>query len=242
MQSGARAGLAVQDTHRAAAVNIWFVLGPYSALLCARHLLLIFHGRRQGCCEHYYCQLLFCISGKLFIFVSPLFKSSSTSSQEEKSLKSEDLVEGGIPIGRVLPSEDGQTLEELSFQPSQPLSKSSSSPELQTLQEVLKDANGREGPRRLSTEVKSKSQSGNLEGEGLGSWLGKGEDARATGSGGLDGTAPVTSPRSPSGLRPRGYTISDSAPSRRGKRIERDAFKSRTAASNAEKVPGINPR
>ncbi|KAK2533604.1 Tsc2 [Columba guinea] len=180
-------------------------------------------------------------TGKLFIFVSPLFKSSSTSSQEEKSLKSEDLVEGGIPIGRVLPSEDGQTLEELSFQPSQPLSKSSSSPELQTLQEVLKDANGREGPRRLSTEVKSKSQSGNLEGEGLGSWLGKGEDARATGSGGLDGTAPVTSPRSPSGLRPRGYTISDSAPSRRGKRIERDAFKSRTAASNAEKVPGINP-
>ncbi|CAM9504911.1 unnamed protein product [Bubo scandiacus] len=168
-------------------------------------------------------------------------RSSSTSSQDEKSLKSEDLVEGGIPIGRVLPSQEGRTLEELSFQPSQPLSKSSSSPELQTLQEVLKDANGREVTRRLSTEVKSKSQSGNLEGEGLGSWLGKGEDARVTGSGGLDGSGPVTSPRSPSGHRPRGYTISDSAPSRRGKRIERDAFKSRTAASNAEKVPGINP-
>ncbi|NXW85360.1 TSC2 protein, partial [Alopecoenas beccarii] len=168
-------------------------------------------------------------------------RSSSTSSQEEKSLKSDELVEGGIPIGRVLPSEDGRALEELSFQPSQPLSKSSSSPELQTLQEVLKDANGREGPRRLSTEVKSKSQSGNLEGEGLGGWPGKGEDARATGSAGLDGSAPAASPRSPSGLRPRGYTISDSAPSRRGKRIERDAFKSRTAASNAEKVPGINP-
>ncbi|NXJ85892.1 TSC2 protein, partial [Trogon melanurus] len=168
-------------------------------------------------------------------------RSSSTSSQEEKSLKSEDLVEGGIPIGRVLPPEDGRTLEELSFQPSQPLSKSSSSPELQTLQDVLKDANGREVTRRLSTEVKSKSQSGNLEGEGLGGWLGKGEDARATGSGGLDGPGPVTSPRSPSGHRPRGYTISDSAPSKRGKRIERDAFRSRTAASNAEKVPGINP-
>lgn len=52
---------------------------------------------------------------------------------------------------------------------------------------------------------------------------------------------PSSSPRSPSGLRPRGYTISDSAPSRRGKRVERDAFKSRAAASNAEKVPGINP-
>uniref|UniRef100_A0A8C3D0T9 Tuberin n=1 Tax=Cairina moschata TaxID=8855 RepID=A0A8C3D0T9_CAIMO len=168
-------------------------------------------------------------------------RSSSTSSQEEKSLKSDDLVEGGIPIGRVLPPEDGRTLEELSFQPSQPLSKSSSSPELQTLQEVLKDANGREVTRRLSTEVKSKSQSGNLEGDGLGSWLSKGEDARAAGAGGLDGNGLATSPRSPSGHRPRGYTISDSAPSRRGKRIERDAFRSRTAASNAEKVPGINP-
>uniref|UniRef100_A0A8C5UEK8 Tuberin n=1 Tax=Malurus cyaneus samueli TaxID=2593467 RepID=A0A8C5UEK8_9PASS len=160
--------------------------------------------------------------------------SSSTSSQEDKSLK-EELAEGGIPIGR----EEGRALEELSFQPSQPLSKSSSSPELQTLQEVLKDANGREGPRRLSTEVKSKSQSGNLEGEGLGGWLGRGEDSRAAGAGG--GTAAITSPRSPSGHRPRGYTISDSAPSRRGKRIDRDAFKGRAAASNAEKVPGINP-
>ncbi|OXB68811.1 hypothetical protein ASZ78_002226 [Callipepla squamata] len=112
-------------------------------------------------------------------------RSSSTSSQEEKSLKSDELVEGGIPIGRVLPAEDGRALEELSFQPSQPLSKSSSSPELQTLQEILKDANGREVTRRLSTEVKSKSQSGNLEGEGLGSWLSKGEDARAAGSRGF---------------------------------------------------------
>uniref|UniRef100_A0A8C3NM21 Tuberin n=1 Tax=Geospiza parvula TaxID=87175 RepID=A0A8C3NM21_GEOPR len=161
--------------------------------------------------------------------------SSSTSSQEEKSLRSEELSEGGIPIGR----EEGRALEELSFQPSQPLSKSSSSPELQTLQEVLKDANGREVPRRLSTEVKSKSQSGNLEGEGLGGWLGRGEDGRAAGQGA--GAAAATSPRSPSGHRPRGYTISDSAPSRRGKRIDRDAFKGRAAASNTEKVPGINP-
>uniref|UniRef100_A0A674GZY0 Tuberin n=1 Tax=Taeniopygia guttata TaxID=59729 RepID=A0A674GZY0_TAEGU len=164
-----------------------------------------------------------------------LRESSSTSSQEEKSLRSEELAEGGIPIGR----EEGRALEELSFQPSQPLSKSSSSPELQTLQEVLKDANGREVPRRLSTDVKSKSQSGNLEGEGLGSWLGRAEDGRAAGPGA--GSAAATSPRSPSGHRPRGYTISDSAPSRRGKRIDRDAFKGRAAASNAEKVPGINP-
>uniref|UniRef100_A0A8C0J7D5 Tuberin n=1 Tax=Chelonoidis abingdonii TaxID=106734 RepID=A0A8C0J7D5_CHEAB len=168
-------------------------------------------------------------------------RSSSTSSQEEKSLKSNELVAGGIPIGRVVPSEDGRTLEELSFQPSQPLSKSSSSPELQTLQEVLKDTNAKEATGRLSTELKSKSQSGNLEGEGASSWLSRGDDAGITGTDRLDCNVPSSSPRSPSGHRPRGYTISDSAPSRRGKRIERDAFKSRTAASNAEKVPGINP-
>ncbi|XP_059572449.1 tuberin isoform X3 [Alligator mississippiensis] len=167
----------------------------------------------------------------------PYSRSSSTSSQEEKSLRSDDLVPVGIPIGRVIHSEDGRALEELSFQPSQPLSKSSSSPELQTLQEVLRDANGREGIGKLSTEVKSKSQSENLEGEVLGSWLSQGEDAKMTGTASMSSS----SPRSPSGYRPRGYTISDSAPSKRGKRIERDAFKSRTAASNAEKVPGINP-
>uniref|UniRef100_A0A674JDS7 Tuberin n=1 Tax=Terrapene triunguis TaxID=2587831 RepID=A0A674JDS7_9SAUR len=167
--------------------------------------------------------------------------SSSTSSQEEKSLKSDEVVAGGIPIGRVVPSEDGRTLEELSFQPSQPLSKSSSSPELQTLQEVLKDTNTKEATGRLSTELKSKSQSGNLEGEGASSWLSQGDDAGITGTARLDCSVPSSSPRSPSGHRPRGYTISDSAPSRRGKRVERDAFKSRTAASNAEKVPGINP-
>uniref|UniRef100_A0A8C3SQM6 Tuberin n=1 Tax=Chelydra serpentina TaxID=8475 RepID=A0A8C3SQM6_CHESE len=175
------------------------------------------------------------------LFLDFFFKSSSTSSQEEKSLKSDELVAGGIPIGRVVPSEDGRTLEELSFQPSQPLSKSSSSPELQTLQEVLKDTNTNEATGRLSTELKSKSQSGNLEGEGDSSWLSKGDDAGITGTARLDCSVPSSSPRSPSGHRPRGYTISDSAPSRRGKRIERDAFKSRTAASNAEKVPGINP-
>ncbi|XP_075755960.1 tuberin isoform X2 [Pelodiscus sinensis] len=168
-------------------------------------------------------------------------RSSSTSSQEEKSLKSDELAAGGIPIGRVVPSEDGRTLEELSFQPSQPLSKSSSSPELQTLQEVLKDPNSKEATGRLSTELKSKSQSGNLEGEGAASWLSQGDDTRLSGTSRLDCNVLSSSPRSPSGHRPRGYTISDSAPSRRGKRIEKDALKSRTAASNAEKVPGINP-
>uniref|UniRef100_A0A670JUA8 Tuberin n=1 Tax=Podarcis muralis TaxID=64176 RepID=A0A670JUA8_PODMU len=137
--------------------------------------------------------------------------------------------------------EDSREFEALSFQPSQPLSKSSSSPELQTLQEVLKDAGSEEPPGKLSSDGKSKSQSGHLEGEAAGSWLGRGEDDRPPGAPRVGCSAPVSSPRSPTGHRPRGYTISDSAPSRRGKRIERDPFKGRATASNAEKVPGINP-
>nr|XP_056722512.1 tuberin [Euleptes europaea] len=168
-------------------------------------------------------------------------RSSSTSSQEEKALKPEDLGSIGIPIERARHLEDSRAFEALSFQPSQPLSKSSSSPELQTLQEVLKDANGEEAAGKLSSDVKSKSQSGHLEGEAAGSWLRRAEEDRTPGAALLDSGGPASSPRSPGGHRPRGYTISDSAPSRRGKRIEKDPFKGRAAASNAEKVPGINP-
>ncbi|XP_015271085.1 PREDICTED: tuberin [Gekko japonicus] len=168
-------------------------------------------------------------------------RSSSTSSQEEKALKPEDLASISIPIERARHLEDSRAFEALSFQPSQPLSKSSSSPELQTLQEVLKDASGEDAAGKLSSDLKSKSQSGHLEGEAAGGWLGRGEEDRAPGGPRLAGPGPASSPRSPSGHRPRGYTISDSAPSRRGKRIEKDPFKGRAAASNAEKVPGINP-
>uniref|UniRef100_A0A2K5CR29 TSC complex subunit 2 n=1 Tax=Aotus nancymaae TaxID=37293 RepID=A0A2K5CR29_AOTNA len=163
-------------------------------------------------------------------------RSSSTSSQEEKSFHAEELVARGIPIERAVSSESGRPSVDLSFQPSQPLSKSSSSPELQTLQDILGDPGDKAEVGRLSPEVKARSQSGILDGDSA-TWSAPGEDSR----GQPEGPLPSSSPRSPSGLRPRGYTISDSAPSRRGKRVERDAFKSRAAASNAEKVPGINP-
>nr|XP_003807742.3 tuberin isoform X3 [Pan paniscus] len=163
-------------------------------------------------------------------------RSSSVSSQEEKSLHAEELVGRGIPIERAVSSEGGRPSVDLSFQPSQPLSKSSSSPELQTLQDILGDPGDKADVGRLSPEVKARSQSGTLDGESA-AWSASGEDSR----GQPEGPLPSSSPRSPSGLRPRGYTISDSAPSRRGKRVERDALKSRATASNAEKVPGINP-
>ncbi|XP_072838442.2 tuberin isoform X1 [Pogona vitticeps] len=169
-------------------------------------------------------------------------RSSSTSSQEEKAPKPGDLAAVGIPIKRGRNLEDSREFEALSFQPSQPLSKSSSSPELQTLQEVLKDPSGEDPAGKLSSDVKSKSQSGHLEGEPAGCWMGRGEDDRVSGGARLSSGAPASSsPHSPTGHRPRGYTISDSAPSRRGRKIEKDPLTGRATASNAEKVPGINP-
>ncbi|GAB1300673.1 Tuberin [Apodemus speciosus] len=164
-------------------------------------------------------------------------RSSSASSQEEKS-HLEELAAGGIPIERAISSEGARPAVDLSFQPSQPLSKSSSSPELQTLQDILGDLGDKTDIGRLSPEAKVRSQSGILDGEAA-TWSAPGEESRITVP--PEGPLPSSSPRSPSGLRPRGYTISDSAPSRRGKRVERDNFKSRAAASSAEKVPGINP-
>nr|XP_008122173.1 PREDICTED: tuberin [Anolis carolinensis] len=174
-------------------------------------------------------------------------RSSSTSSQEEKPLKPEDLASLGIPIEGSRPLEDRRALEALSFQPSQPLSKSSSSPELQTLQEALKEPSheGLSG-KNSAGEVKS----GHSEREAAGGWTARGaaEEERAAPGGGARATGgiPASLPHSPTGHRPRGYTISDSAPSRRGKRAEREPFRTRAtpaaaATSNAEKVPGINP-
>lgn len=169
------------------------------------------------------------------------FQSSSTSSQEEKSFRGEELAVGGIPIERAVSSEGARPSVDLSFQPSQPLSKSSSSPELQTLQDILGDPGDKADVGRLSPEVKARSQSGILDGEGA-AWSVPGEESQGQSPAQPESPLPSSCPRSPSGLRPRGYTISDSAPSRRGKRVEREAFKSRAGASNTEKVPGINPR
>ncbi|XP_036052974.1 tuberin isoform X4 [Onychomys torridus] len=163
-------------------------------------------------------------------------RSSSASSQEGKS-HLEELAAGGIPIERAT-SEGARPRAGLPFQPSHPLSKSSSSPELQTLQDIPGDLGDGADIGRLSPESKARSQSGILDGEAA-TWSAPGEEGRATVP--PEGPLPSSSPRSPSALRPRGYTISDSAPSRRGKRVERDTFKSRAAASSAEKVPGINP-
>lgn len=136
-------------------------------------------------------------------------------------------------------SEGVRPSADLSFQPAQPLSKSSSSPELQTLQDVLGGPGDQAGGGRLSPETKARSQSGTLDRDGA-PWPGPGRESR--GPAPPEGPASTSCPHSPTGLRPRGYTISDSAPSRRGRRPDREAFRARAGASNPEKVLGINPR
>ncbi|XP_044160147.1 tuberin isoform X2 [Bufo gargarizans] len=163
-------------------------------------------------------------------------RSSSTSSQEEStSQHTEELELGGIPI-------EGSS-RELPFQPSQTLSKSSSSPELQTLQEIPKEPDSKDPIQTPVLETKPLLHSAST--EPVPSKPEEEVSAAATpkpeAGSRLEPGLPQQAPQSPSGYRPRGHTISDSEPSRRGRRINIDAFKNSTKATKAEKVPGIDP-
>ncbi|XP_041433937.1 tuberin isoform X1 [Xenopus laevis] len=157
-------------------------------------------------------------------------RSSSTSSQEESAAtQTEESDAGGIPI-------EGSTREV----PFQTLSKSSSSPELQALQELPKELSSTEDMKKPTADFKTLPHI-----ETPSSHRTKSDEERSTGllvkSEGrmrLEPELPVLSPQSPTGHRPRGHTISDSEPSRRGRRIQVDPFKNST---KAEKVPGIDP-
>ncbi|KAM4632290.1 tuberin isoform 2-T2 [Discoglossus pictus] len=166
-------------------------------------------------------------------------RSSSTSSQEDSTAnQTEESEAGGIPI-------EGSN-REMPFQPAQTLSKSSSSPELQTLQELPREPDAKEENQKPVVEVKPISQASSAEaipspaakpeGDGCTATITKPESGAR-----LEPGVSNQSPQSPNGYRPRGHTISDSEPSRRGRRINVDAFKSSTKSSKAEKVPGIDP-
>ncbi|KAG8433275.1 hypothetical protein GDO86_017530 [Hymenochirus boettgeri] len=165
--------------------------------------------------------------------VDTISRSSSTSSQEESTAtQTEDSEAGGIPI-------EGSSRDH----PLQTLSKSSSSPELQSLQELPKELYSREDVKKPAADFKTLpqietplTQRTRSEEERTTPTISKPE----TGSR-LEPELPIYSPQSPTGHRPRGHTISDSEPSRRGRRINVDAFKNSTKSSKAEKVPGIDP-
>uniref|UniRef100_A0AAX7VAM9 Tuberin n=1 Tax=Astatotilapia calliptera TaxID=8154 RepID=A0AAX7VAM9_ASTCA len=169
------------------------------------------------------------------------FQSSSTSSQDDEKSTLEEVSEGAIPIDQPPfgPSTPGSQGPDLPFQThtqsqGHGLNKSSSSPELQTLPEAFAKA----GNTGVDTNV-----------AGGPSPAGEGQAVSSSQSGGAGmrlsfPPAPVQSaPISPSGgHRPRGHTISVSAPSsRRERRAERDAYHSRPGPSNTEKISGLSP-
>ncbi|XP_059835037.1 tuberin isoform X4 [Hypanus sabinus] len=169
-------------------------------------------------------------------------RSSSTSSQEEeKTHQPEESGIIGISSEKVIPSSLAidPLEEEFDFNHAQTLNKSSSSPELQNLPEIG-ELNVKEGITvKPATEVKSRGHTESIEEEGSSS--GKLETIDGSKQEALPPAEQKEPPLSPNRYRPRGHTISDSAPSRRGRRAQRDGVHKRSAASNAEKISGISP-
>uniref|UniRef100_A0A672H7L3 TSC complex subunit 2 n=1 Tax=Salarias fasciatus TaxID=181472 RepID=A0A672H7L3_SALFA len=171
------------------------------------------------------------------------FQSSSTSSQDDEKSTLEEVSEGAIPIDQPTPgpSTPGSQGPELPFQTHSQsqghgLNKSSSSPELQTLPETDKD------------KVEGGS-AGDVSGAGAQGQAADGPGAAPSQSGGavmrlsFPAAPAQPGPISPSGgHRPRGHTISVSAPSsRRERRTDRDSYHSRPGPSNTEKLSGLSP-
>ncbi|XP_034043215.1 tuberin [Thalassophryne amazonica] len=198
-----------------------------------------------------------------------LSRSSSTSSQYDEKSTLEEVSEGAIPIDQPTlgPSTPMSQEVELSFQAycqsqGPGLNKSSSSPELQTLPEAyykaaMESERGLEDtPRpRAPSEGKGPPQLLYFEKEKVeGCLVGDTDDmggqvhvGESSGGGAwmrleFPPAAPQATPISPSGgHRPRGHTISVSAPSsRRERRTERDTYHSRPGPS-AEKISGLSP-
>ncbi|XP_028977756.1 tuberin isoform X2 [Esox lucius] len=202
-----------------------------------------------------------------------LSRSSSSSSQDDEKSTLEEVSEGAIPIDQpvLAPSTPGSQGPELPFQSqtqpgTQTLNKSSSSPELQTLPEAFHKAtagaaaSAADVPVRTPWEGELPADKDKVEGGG-GEVNGQsqiGEFNPAPGSGsGCGSTVPqgarmrleFPAPQQPGpvspngGHRPRGHTISVSAPSsRRERRSGGDAYQTtRPAPSNAEKTGGLSP-
>ncbi|XP_061888492.1 tuberin isoform X2 [Entelurus aequoreus] len=206
------------------------------------------------------------------IFISALIpktlsRSSSTSSQDDEKSTLEEVSEGAIPIDQPSQGLSSPGSQELLFQGTNQsqghgLNKSSSSPELQTLPEAFSKAAmesekmlGDAGQSRVLSEVKvqplaeRENIGGDLHGlpvsshvvEATALVLPQSSGARMKLEFPPAGAQP--GPISPGGgHRPRGHTISVSAPSsRRDRRTDRDSYHSRLGPSNAEKTSGLSP-
>uniref|UniRef100_A0A7N8YNN1 Tuberin n=1 Tax=Mastacembelus armatus TaxID=205130 RepID=A0A7N8YNN1_9TELE len=164
----------------------------------------------------------------LFIFI---LQSSSTSSHDDEKSTLEEISEGAMPIDQpnMGPSTPGSQDPELPFQghsqsQGHGLNKSSSSPELQTLPEAFTKA-ALESEAMLADTSQPRAPSE--------------EKMKLE----FPTAAAQPGPISPSGgHRPRGHTISVSAPSsRRERRTDRDSYHSRPGPGNTEKTSGLSP-
>ncbi|KAM8842478.1 tuberin isoform 1-T2 [Synchiropus picturatus] len=209
------------------------------------------------------------MSADKFQKTGTLSRSSSMSSQDDEKSTLEEVSEGAIPIDQpsLGASSPGSQASELSFQvhnqsQSHGLNKSSSSPELQTFSEAFSravhsdtfgDATQSKGASegrpqllpekdKLEDTLAAEAQSSDAQSQG-------GEGPTAAQNAGtrmrLDilPSAVQAGPISPSGgHRPRGHTISVSAPSsRRETRKERDLYQNRAGPGSSEKISGLNP-
>ncbi|AWP06058.1 putative tuberin-like [Scophthalmus maximus] len=170
-----------------------------------------------------------------------LSRSSSTSSQDDERSTLEEVSEGAIPIDQptVGPSTPGSQGPELPFQTHSQsqghgLNKSSSSPELQTLPEAFTKAAMESETSPADTSRPRAPSDGKPQPQ-------LPQQPQQPQQPHFEKEKP--GPVSPSGgHRPRGHTISVSAPSsRRERRTERDSYHSRPGPGNAEKISGLSP-
>ncbi|XP_067261241.1 tuberin isoform X2 [Chanodichthys erythropterus] len=183
-----------------------------------------------------------------------LSRSSSTSSQDDKSTL-EEVSEGGIPIDQppLTLSSPGPHDPDLTFSHTTTLNKSSSSPELQTLPEAFMKATAQSaaGGDVLCTS-KIQTVQAPAEREATGESFGSPGPSSSSNSVSVSSSStsrmrlefPTAQPGhlSPTGHRPRGHTISVSAPSsRRERKMDRDSYHNRGGPSNAEKSSGLSP-
>ncbi|XP_051993753.1 tuberin isoform X2 [Xyrauchen texanus] len=189
-----------------------------------------------------------------------LSRSSSTSSQDDEKSTLEEVSEGGIPIDQppLTLSTPGTKDSDLNFSHSTTLNKSSSSPELQTLPEAFTKATNSSAAsgEALSSKIQVVQASTEKEVPGEAAW--QEESVGSVGPSSSSASVSVSSsstsrmrlefptsqpgPLSPTGHRPRGHTISVSAPSsRRERKMDRDSYHNRGGPSNAEKSSGLSP-
>uniref|UniRef100_A0A8C1N695 Tuberin n=1 Tax=Cyprinus carpio TaxID=7962 RepID=A0A8C1N695_CYPCA len=169
---------------------------------------------------------------RVISFISSFLKSSSTSSQDDEKSTLEEVSEGGIPIDQPPPalSTPGPNESDLDFTHGTTLNKSSSSPELQTLPEAFTKAAAQSAAESASSAGPSSSSAS------------VSVSSSSTSRMRLEFPTAQPGPLSPTGHRPRGHTISVSAPSsRRERKMDRDSYHNRGGPSNAEKSSGLSP-